>query len=240
MIVAYMLHCGYLRTFNEAAALYGDLRTRNGKGITIQSQMRSVRYFEKCINKGWSFPIRDTQLLLKSVLMYTTPRFKDGGCKPWFILSGTKMENGELAVEKVFDSRDKVKPVFFKNAHKIFYDNLNLYLSGDYRLKFLDGDGKGQKMFQVNFNTNFVDKNTLSLIFVKKELDGKGPKDVKDKFFDADFHIELKFELIKDGEERIMLHSINTHPSRFGVVTKSKTNGTPTDGSSSSSDDDKC
>jgi phosphatidylinositol-3,4,5-trisphosphate 3-phosphatase/dual-specificity protein phosphatase PTEN len=242
MIVAYMVYCGYFKTIKEAAALYGEVRTKNGKGITIQSQMRSILYFEDCINRGWMFPKKNNVLLLKSIMLYTTPRFNiDNSSKPYFKLESRKIEDNELVTSLIMDSRDKYKPNHFKNTHKIMFDlsDINMEVSGDIRVQFLDYDKihKHEKMFQFYFNTNFINKTTQTLVVLKKELDGKAQKDKKQKYFDDAFYVELKFELAKEGDEICVRDNIEQIPSRFGNVTRSKSNSDEESSSGSDSED---
>ena len=56
IISAYLVHCGFFKPTSEGAtkssekalALFAAKRTMDNKGVTIPSQMRYVRYYEKC------------------------------------------------------------------------------------------------------------------------------------------------------------------------------------------------
>jgi phosphatidylinositol-3,4,5-trisphosphate 3-phosphatase and dual-specificity protein phosphatase PTEN len=74
IISAYLVHVGFpnYSTSVEALKLYGMIRTKNGKGVTIPSQMRYVRYYEYCLKDG--FPMEDKKLVLKSLMLTNVPK----------------------------------------------------------------------------------------------------------------------------------------------------------------------
>lgn len=49
MICAYLLWSGFTPAASEALKYYGQMRTANGKGVTIPSQIRFVRYFAELL-----------------------------------------------------------------------------------------------------------------------------------------------------------------------------------------------
>jgi hypothetical protein len=51
MIMAFLVYSGACATVDEALATYGTARTRNGKGVTIPSQVRFVRYFAELLER---------------------------------------------------------------------------------------------------------------------------------------------------------------------------------------------
>ena len=52
MIACYLVHSGRCSSADEALFLFGQERTRNGKGVTIPSQMRYVHYYETLLRRG--------------------------------------------------------------------------------------------------------------------------------------------------------------------------------------------
>lgn len=58
---------GLVRTALDAITAYGRIRTFDGHGVTIPSQIRYIHYYERCLRGG--YPIRDDIVELKSVKM---------------------------------------------------------------------------------------------------------------------------------------------------------------------------
>ncbi len=52
MIAAYLVHSAQKGTANDALFHFGTVRTYNGKGVTIPSQMRFVHYYEQYLRRG--------------------------------------------------------------------------------------------------------------------------------------------------------------------------------------------
>jgi len=102
MICCFMLYEGLFATAEEALTFYGLQRTSNGKGVTIPSQQRYVRYYQEYLASighrgrlstaaaapaGVPRPINweKTPMTLYRVRMHTVPNFDvGGGCDPYF------------------------------------------------------------------------------------------------------------------------------------------------------------
>lgn len=52
MVCCLLLHLGYYSTAKDVMQHYNRKRTRDGKGLTLSSQQRYVRYYERIINEG--------------------------------------------------------------------------------------------------------------------------------------------------------------------------------------------
>ena len=53
MICCYLLYSKAFKTAHDSLVYYGKIRTSNGKGVTIPSQIRYVYYFESFLNMSW-------------------------------------------------------------------------------------------------------------------------------------------------------------------------------------------
>lgn len=83
IISAFLVHTGVAKNTMEALKIFGDVRTLNGKGVTIPSQMRYVHYYEQVraighIPKAKPYRVRHFRL-------HTIPNLDPlGGCDPYF------------------------------------------------------------------------------------------------------------------------------------------------------------
>ena len=81
VIAAYLVYSGAASSTTEALRYFGAMRTHNGKGVTIPSQMRYVHYFEQSLKRD--FPPAVYQL--RHFRLHTVPNFDlGGGCDPYF------------------------------------------------------------------------------------------------------------------------------------------------------------
>jgi phosphatidylinositol-3,4,5-trisphosphate 3-phosphatase and dual-specificity protein phosphatase PTEN len=92
MISCYLVYTGFCQNALEALVYYGNIRTKNSKGVTIPSQIRYVYYFEhfikqRRINKSpsWRFP--KTIYKLFKIRMITIPTIEKGGFTPNFTVT---------------------------------------------------------------------------------------------------------------------------------------------------------
>lgn len=99
IIACFLIHCNYLNygTAPEALKFFGEIRTKNGQGVTIPSQRRFVRYYEYSLKYG--FPLEDRLIQLISITLNTVPSFdQDGGSDPYIIILNLKGD-------ELYDSR---------------------------------------------------------------------------------------------------------------------------------------
>ena len=105
MICAYLLFSSHFTTSEEVLGFYGAMRTHNGKGVTIPSQKRYVRYYEQYLRLLRQGPspsllsnvqvnndsngIEEPVLLLGKIILRTIPRFSNDAlipCSPIVII----------------------------------------------------------------------------------------------------------------------------------------------------------
>jgi len=91
MICCYLLFSKQFKSAHDALVYYGKIRTSNGKGVTVPSQIRYVYYFDsflKLKNKVYPLQIltRMPRVVLKiyKVRMITIPQVQNGGFEPTF------------------------------------------------------------------------------------------------------------------------------------------------------------
>jgi len=191
MLACYLVHSGRCASADEALFHFGQERTKNGKGVTIPSQMRYVHYYEALLRRGSVQP---------HTYQITHVRFVTDGCDPyfqllWYWLEGT-VETKDLQVKKsmAYDYKKRVKKLRHYRKDERFVDldvsAHNVLIRGDVKLVFFDKDryNADDKMFTVWFNTSFVENNYLC--FEKSVLD-KACKDRDNKRFDPNFKLEI-------------------------------------------------
>eukprot|EP00935_MAST-01C_sp_MAST-1C-sp1_P002026 g2026.t1 len=194
MICAYLVHARLCATADDALKKFGTARTSNGKGVTIPSQRRFVRYYADLAQSGFSMPVY--AYTVNRIRMSPVPSFHysalGGGCTPFFHIykcSGTTFE-------KVFDSSQHVRAKRCKASDPACeFNNLNAMdcsIAGTVKFQFFHASGKagkGTKIFHFWLNTAFMPANGR-LVLSKKELDNAN----KNKAFDDSFKLELFFE----------------------------------------------
>ena len=183
MICAYLLYAKECRTAEEALHHFGQRRTSDGKGVTIPSQIRYVRYFEQALRHQPD----EKAVIFQSIKVHGVPRYRDGGYDPFFTVHRNSPENPNTDV--LYDSRD-AQPVRFTVKDCELKLHRMVVLRGDVQLQFFHYDktlSKAQKMFQCFFNTSFLPPSG-ALLLPKSELD-KAAKDKDCKYFDANFAV---------------------------------------------------
>ena len=85
IIACLLMKLGVVKEANSALQMFGEKRTKDGKGVTIPSQMRYVHYYGQYLSTGEWRPQR--KFVLKYVRFYTTPNF-DGPLQGGGIVGG--------------------------------------------------------------------------------------------------------------------------------------------------------
>ncbi|KAH8376989.1 hypothetical protein KR093_002565, partial [Drosophila rubida] len=197
MICAYLVHCRFKKTADEALAWYDEKRTKDGKGVTIPSQRRYVQYYSNLIP--------DVRYKVTSLYVCEI-RFAD-----FHILGTVECSISEMqdsATENVKSQRLQSWPIDFQKSSILDISSSPLLVSGDIKieLRYPKKKKEEDKICQVWMNTFFVQSNAdcetdgtnvrYIYIFNKSEIDGAH----KDKNFSEDFKISIVFEEVKRSD----------------------------------------
>lgn len=209
MVACYLLYSKQYATAQEALEFFGKARTTDGKGVTIPSQMRFVKYFERLLfeytwqDKDYDFNMEAKRYTLTKIRLHTVPHFDgDGGSDPYFFIF---REDGA----RIYDSRDTHVQHYLPSKTKdIVLTVPKVSIKGATKFVFYDQDqySADDEMFGFWIDTSFleadiVEKNELGggLVRLSKfELD-RACKDKKHQLFDEDFFIEVSLSQVKQA-----------------------------------------
>ena len=186
MICCLLLEMNIFNTAKECLQYYGMMRTDNGKGVTIPSQIRYVNYFEEIIKLKMPHPLIFKKKIITKITMFTLPMFHKT-YTPFF-----KIENNN----NVYNSSEKNKTDFRKedlNAVVDFDIEKGFLVEGDVKLTFYRSKlfTKSEKIFKFWFNTNFIPYDCNIYQFKKNEID-KACKDKSNKYYSPEFKIIIQ------------------------------------------------
>lgn len=183
MICALLLHTQMFQNSQEALNFYGHARTKNGKGVTIPSQIRFVHYYGQYLQEGKLY--RATTKIFKKIRMVGIPKFNNGTCVPYFTI---RQGPGQV---KIYQSKTWTG-ISKDQREAVLHIEPSSPVCGDIKVEFFHKTSTGKdKMCNIWFNTFFVKDDKM--IAHKATID-KANKDKKHKVFPESFSIECIFE----------------------------------------------
>jgi phosphatidylinositol-3,4,5-trisphosphate 3-phosphatase and dual-specificity protein phosphatase PTEN len=190
MICAYLLYSGLFKTAEENLKFYGFMRTKNGKGVTIPSQIRYVYYFEHILKANINHEINGPTVLITKIKLHTVPKFSRGSkCTPYF-----KIENANS--EYNYKKNNKLET--YKNEAIIELKVNNFSALGDVKISFFNKSTIGKdKMFTFWFNTFFLPNDGVFMI--KKSMLDKACKDKHNEIFEPNFKVEIQYIILDEN-----------------------------------------
>ncbi|XP_044758412.1 phosphatidylinositol 3,4,5-trisphosphate 3-phosphatase and dual-specificity protein phosphatase PTEN isoform X2 [Coccinella septempunctata] len=75
MICCYLLHCGLYNNAEDALKFYGSMRTQDGQGVTIPSQIRYVKYYAQFLKENLTYVPK--RLYIRKIHLKPAPKFSE-------------------------------------------------------------------------------------------------------------------------------------------------------------------
>lgn len=187
MACCLLLRMGYQPTATEAISYYGKTRTKNGKGLTVPTQLTSVGYYARLLKlQQRGIPIPEPPRMTLVEVELENPSLHS--IPVYFRLSlgagATKKQTYESAVD----------------TNKFF---CNVPVQDVVQMEFFQmKGGKKKKLCIYNFNTLFLDLNSNSnsnVVKIPKSKLDKLCKDKKHKKVPENFQLVLHFTMDGGG-----------------------------------------
>jgi hypothetical protein len=186
IICCYLLHSEKCPNTDEALVYYGNKRTYDGKGVTIASQQRYIRYYEKILKELDGNIPDNRELLLTRVKIDSFPRSLG------YPFVSIEINDVEVHLSEA-GTLEKGKKNDYKGDVRV-----GGKVQGDVKVKILAKKkaARKQSLCHFWFNTGFIEGNKLTL--VKSEIDVAN-KDKNEKVFKNTFAIHCFFKEADDN-----------------------------------------
>lgn len=198
MICCYLIYSKIVKSADDALNFYGVMRTENGKGVTIPSQIRYIYYFEHLLKGGLTYPINELPIIkISKIKMITIPRFHilKAGCTPYFSIISNETNYEWKSENSKFQS-------FNDNLSFVEFAVPNIEVSGDVRIEFMHKGSMGKvKMCKLTINTFFLPND--GVFTAKKSMLDYAVKDIENKQFDSKFKLEIHYVFV-DKNNKIL------------------------------------
>ena len=186
LICCLLLYMNVFDNSDECLQYYGMMRSENGKGVTIPSQIRYVNYFEKMIKDNMAHPVTFIKKKIQKIRMFTIPKFN----KIYTIIFTINNNKNNYCSKKTKAKSEKEgkEAVLDFNIDKAFIAEGDVQIIF-YRVNII---GKKECIFKLWFNTNFIPDESNIYEFDKKSID-KANNDIESKYYKDEFKIEVHF-----------------------------------------------
>ncbi|RUS25418.1 protein-tyrosine phosphatase-like protein [Jimgerdemannia flammicorona] len=202
MICALLVYMGVAKTTEEALQIYADKRTWDGRGLTVPSQVRYVRYFEQHLASGVDY--EPPKLAFSKIVITPTPKvFYDYEMRFSIYHGG----------HKIYNWRQQTCFIERQNDRIIIRMSRGPSITGDVKVAFFyKGLFPKRPLFRFWLNTAFIpiDPSTSDatprarrIRLPKSEIDDA----IDDRYherFGENFAVEIMFEEVEEERESVM------------------------------------
>ncbi|RUP50608.1 protein-tyrosine phosphatase-like protein [Jimgerdemannia flammicorona] len=198
MICALLVYMGVAKTTEEALQIYADKRTWDGRGLTVPSQVRYVRYFEQHLASGVDY--EPPKLAFSKIVITPTPKvFYDYEMRFSIYHGG----------HKIYNWRQQTCFIERQNDRIIIRMSRGPSITGDVKVAFFyKGLFPKRPLFRFWLNTAFIPIDDATprarrIRLPKSEIDDA----IDDRYherFGENFAVEIMFEEVEEERESVM------------------------------------